>query len=121
MENEEIVQIPEAKIRFSAEEERGCFINLRSQIVKLLYMIEAEQRGEADIGLWFYGLMFDLASANTLCGNKLLKVVIKIHGLYDNSQYKSMTHAQIKRQIMESKGFLDYLIEKADAEGGHGT
>lgn len=99
-----------AKIRFSQYEERSCYINLRSQLIKLLYMIEAEQRGEGDISLWFYGFMFELASANTLCDNRLLKVVVKVHGLYDNDNYKSMTHAQIKRQIMESKGILDHLI-----------
>lgn len=97
-------------IRFSPEEEKECFINLRSQIVKLLYMIEAEERGEGDIGLWFYSFMFELASSNVLCGNKLTKVVVKIHGLYDNNQYKQMTHDQIKRQIMESRGILTYLI-----------
>ena len=110
MENEHDVGSATPKIRFSAGEEQACFINLRSQLIKLLYMIEAEQRGEENIGLWFYGFMFELASANTLCDNKLLKVVIKIHGLYDNEAYKSMTHAQIKRQIMESKGIVDHLI-----------
>ncbi|MBO7732391.1 MAG: hypothetical protein J6S67_07555 [Methanobrevibacter sp.] len=110
MENENEVSVPVAKIRLSPEEEHGCYINLRSQLIKLLYMIEAEQRGEGDIGLWFYGFMFELASANSLCNNKLLKVVIKIHGLYDENNYKTMTHAQIKRQIMESKGVLDHLI-----------
>lgn len=98
------------KIHFSPEEERSCYIALRGQLIKLLYMIEKERRGEGDIGLWFYGMMFDLASANSLCHNKLTKVVVKIHGLYDNNQYKHMEHAQIKRQIMESKGILDYLI-----------
>lgn len=104
MENESLIneandinEIAPVKIRFTAEEERGCFINIRSQLIKLLYMIEAEQRGESDIGLWFYGFMFELASANTLCDNKLLKVVVKVHGLYDNNNYKTMTHAQIKR------------------------
>ena len=104
MENEGLInavndinEIAPVKIRFTAEEERGCFINIRSQLIKLLYMIEAEQRGESDIGLWFYGFMFELASANTLCDNKLLKVVVKVHGLYDNNNYKTMTHAQIKR------------------------
>lgn len=100
-----------AKLRFSPEEERECYIGLRSQLIKLLYMIEAERKGEADIGLWFYGFMFSLASSNTLCHDKLTQVVVKIHGLYDNSQYKGMTHAQIKRQIMESRGILDHLIE----------
>lgn len=98
------------KIRFSPQEEKECYINLRSQIIKLLYMIEAEERGEGDIDLWFYGLMFELASSNQLCGNKLTKVVVKIHGLYDNKHYKEMTHAQIKRQIMESRGILTHLI-----------
>lgn len=98
------------RIRFSPVEEKDCYINLRSQLIKLLYMIEAEQKGEGDISLWFYGFMFELASSNTLCNNKLTKVVVKVHGLYDNNQYKTMTHAQIKRQIMESKGILDHLI-----------
>jgi len=110
LESEFDTNTPIAKIRLSPEEERGCFLNLRSQLIKLLYMIEAEQKGEGDIGLWFYGFMFDLASANTLCDNKLLKVLIKIHGLYDGDNYKKMTHTQIKRQIMESKGVLDHLI-----------
>nr|DAG33930.1 MAG TPA: hypothetical protein [Bacteriophage sp.] len=110
MENkEEISESP--KLRFTPKEEKTCYINLRSQIVKLLYMIEAEQNNEVDISVWFYGLMFELASSNTLCGNKLTKVVVKIHGLYEDENYKSMTHAQIKRQIMESKGILDHLIK----------
>ena len=82
-----------AKIRFSPEEEQNCYIALRSQLIKLLYMIEAEQRGESNIDLWFYGFMFDLASANVLCSNRLTRVVVKIHGLYDNGAYKNMTHA----------------------------
>ena len=106
--------MPKAEVRFSPSEQRECFISLRSQLIKLLYMIEAELRGEGDIGLWFYGFMFDLASANVLCDHKLTRVVVKIHGLYENANYKNLTHAQIKRQIMESKGILDHLIGDKD-------
>lgn len=102
--------LPKAEIKFSPGEEKECYIGLRGQLIKLLYMIEAEARGEGDIDLWFYGFMFDLASANVLCDNKLTRVVVKIHGLYDGGNYKNLTHAQIKRQIMESKGILDHLI-----------
>ena len=115
MENNELndaIQENVTKIRFSPEEEKKCYIGLRSGLIKLLYMIESEERGEADASLWFYGFVFDLASANTLCDNKLTKAVVKIHGLYDNNKYKSMTHSQIKRVIMESKGILDNLIGK---------
>lgn len=108
--NENEVDVSMTKIRLSADEERVCFRNLRSQLIKLLYMIEAEQRGEGDISLWFYGFVFELSSANKLCDNKLVKVLVKVHGLYEDNQYKTMTHDQIKRQIMESKGVLDHLI-----------
>ena len=112
MENKEILDSEDSvKIRFSPEEEKECYVNLRSQLVKLLYMIEGEARGDGEIGLWFFGFMFELASSNTLCNNKLTKVVVKIHGLYDADHYKEMTHAQIKRQIMESRGILDHLIQ----------
>lgn len=116
MENEEYSPLDPNRvdIRFSPEEERQCYINLRSQVIKLLYMIESEIKGEKSIEVWFYGFMFDLASSNILCNNKLTKVIVKIHGLYEGNHYKEMTHAQIKRQIMESKGILDHLIEDID-------
>ena len=97
-------------IRLTPEGEVQCFRDLRSQVIKLLYMIEAESRGEQDISLWFYGFVYELASSNVLCGGKLTKVLVKIHGLYDGDNYKTMTHAQIKRQIMECRGIVDGLI-----------
>ena len=97
-------------IRLTPEGEVQCFRDLRSQVINLLYMIEAESRGEQDISLWFYGFVYELASSNVLCGGKLTKVLVKIHGLYDGDNYKTMTHAQIKRQIMECRGIVDGLI-----------
>ena len=79
-------------IKLTPEGEVQCFRDLRSQVIKLLYMIEAESRGEQDISLWFYGFVYELASSNVLCGEKLTKVLVKIHGLYDGDKYKTMTH-----------------------------
>ena len=97
-------------ITLTPEGEVQCFRDLRSQVIKLLYMIEAESRGEQDISLWFYGFVYELASSNVLCGEKLTQVLVKIHGLYAGDKYKTMTHAQIKRQIMECRGIVDGLI-----------
>lgn len=101
---------PTIRIRFSPEERKDCYIKLRSDVVKLLCLIEEEQAGKGDASNWFYGFMYYLASANSICGNTLTKVVVKIHGLFEDFKYKTMTHTQIKRQIMESKGILDHLI-----------
>lgn len=98
-------------IRFSPDEEKDCLVDLRSRVVKLLYLIEDETKGLGTAEHFLYGLLVDLASSNTLCGNSLTRVIVKIHALADNNyQYKTMTHTQIKRQIMESKGILDHLI-----------
>lgn len=101
----------QVRIRFSPEEEKECLIDVRSNLIKLLYLIEDERAGKGSAELWLYGFLLDLSSANTICDNKLTRVIVKIHALADNkNQYKTMTHAQIKRQIMESKGILDSLI-----------
>ncbi len=101
-------------IRFSSEqEEKACFVDLRSSILKLLYLIEDEQKNpdEFDAELYLSGLLVDISSANSMSQYKITKVLVKINALADNNfQYKKMTHAQIKRQIMESKGILDHLI-----------
>lgn len=103
------------KIRLSDSERGRCYRSLRRKIIKLLYLIEQEQRKEIDsIDRWFYGLVFELSSSNTLCDNELTDVLVKIHGLYEQDKYKTMTHDQIKRQIMESKGILDFLIKQID-------
>lgn len=100
------------KIRFTKEEKRQCFMSLKKKVIKLLYLIEEEQKGNIQIDHWFYGFIFELSSSNALCDNALTDVLVKIHGLYENNNYKTMTHDQIKRQIMESKGILDYLLKQ---------
>ncbi len=110
MANNEELKTEREAIKLTPEGEVQCFRDLRSQLIKLLYMIEAESRGEQDISLWFYGFVYELASSNVLCNEKLTKVLVKVHGLYDEDKYKTMTHAQIKRQIMECRGIVDGLI-----------
>lgn len=113
MENDKIANPLDSQmcVRLSPEEEKNCFIDVRSNLIKLLYLIEAEQRNEADAELFLFGFLYDLSSANKLCGSKLTKVLVKVNALADNNfQYRTMTHAQIKRQILESKGILDHLI-----------
>lgn len=105
------------KISLPKSGERECYVNLKKALIKLLYMIEEEMNDPThEIKLWFYSFMLDLVSTNNLCNQKLTKVVVKIHALFDKNHYKEMSHQQIKRQIFESKGIVDYLIKELDAE-----
>lgn len=101
----------DVKMHYSKKEEKASYLSIRKKVIKLLFLIEEEQKGNIQIDQWFYGFIFELESANSLCDNKLIDVFTKIYGLYANDKYKTMTHSQIKRQIMESKGILDYLIK----------
>ena len=116
MENNKIL-VPEdeqsdVSIRFSSEEEKEYYLGLKGQLIKLLYLIEEEQRGVGSAELYLYGFIYELKSANIMCKNKLTKACVKIYGLSHENQYKNMTHDEIKRQIFECKGIVDHLIKE---------
>lgn len=102
----------DVSLRFSSEEEKEYYLGLKGQLIKLLYLIEEEQKGTGSAELYLYGFMYELKSANVMCKNKLTKVCVKLHGLFHEYQYKNMTHDEIKRQIFECKGIVDHLIKE---------
>ena len=107
-------------IKLSKSDEKiACYKGVHKSLIKLLCLIEEEGKyadaqmcdNTMDISLWFYGFVFELSSSNTLCDGSLTKILVKIHGLYEKDKYRTMTHAQIKRQIMDSVGIIKHLIE----------
>lgn len=113
---ENVAEQPIFRIRTSDAERKEIYFDIRKRVIKLLYLIEDEMAGKGSIDSWFDTFMFELSSSNSLCDNKLTRVMVKIFGLYENGHYKTMTHAQIKRQCMECKGILDHLIEEVSEE-----
>lgn len=101
-----------ATIRFSPSEEKEYYVGLRSQLIKILYLIEDEKAGKGSAELYIYGFMYELKSANVLCNNKLIKICVKMHGLCHDFGYKNMAHEEIKRQIFECRGIVDHLIKE---------
>lgn len=114
MENKSVELYTEAQatLRFSPEAEKECFVGLRGQLIKLLYLIEAEKRGEGDVSLFFFSFIRELIADNDLCNQKLTRVVGKVHGLYLDDAYKKMSHDEIKRLIFEARGIVDHLIKE---------
>lgn len=117
MENNTIIknegeENPMVKLHLTKEEKIEYYKGLRNQLIKLLYLIEDERKGQGSAELYFYGFIFELKSANILCGNELTKVCVKMFGLFNDDAYKSMTHEDIKRQIFECKGTIDHLIKQ---------
>ena len=99
-------------LKFSPEEEKEYYLGLKSQLIKLLYLIEDEKKGQGSAELYLYGFMYELKNANILCKNKLTKVCVKMYGLYNDFAYRTMEHSEIKRQIFECKGIVDHLAKQ---------
>lgn len=99
---------------FSLIQQKRTFLDIRKRLIKLLGLIEKESKGEADISLWLIGFLYELNSSDLLCEGKLNRVIVKINGLFANNNYKTMSHKEIKNQIFECRGILDFLIKEID-------
>lgn len=88
--------------------------SVRTQLIKLLNLIEAERDGGASARLFFGGLMFDIGSADWLFGNRLSSVIVKLNGLYMENAYLSLEHRVIRNKIFESRGVIDGLIREIE-------
>lgn len=99
---------------FTKQEKLNCYRIVFRNLIKLLYLIEDEFKGGENAHNWFTTFMLDLKSSNSLCDLTLTKVLIKMNSLYEKDAYKAMTHSQIKRQIMESRAIVEYLIAESE-------
>lgn len=95
---------------FTDDEILNCYKIIHKNLIKLLYLIEDERKGGDDAANWLTTFMLDLRSSNSLCGYRLTKVLVKMNSLYEKLAYKRMDHQQIKRQIMESRGIVEFLM-----------
>ena len=87
---------------------------LRTQLIKLLNLIEAERDGGASVRLFFGGLLFDVGSADWLYGNRLSPVLVKLHGLFLDDAYLTLEHRVVRNKIFESRGIIDGLIRELE-------
>lgn len=95
--------------------------SIRTQLIKLLTLIEAERDGGASARLFFGGLLFDIGSADWLYGNRLSTVIVKLHGLYLDDAYLTLEHRIVRNKIFESRGVINGLIRELEGTAAHKT
>ena len=105
----------EKVLTFSNLEKINACKIVHKNLIKLLFLIEAEKDTGEPVHNWFVTFMLDLRSTNSICDCKLTKVLIKMNSLYEKDHYKELEHGQIKRQIMESRGIVEHLIAELEA------
>ena len=124
MESESLPRLEESgaaidavRITLTDEEKTEYLRSLRSQLVKLLTLIEEERAGGYCAESYFGKLLFDVGAADWLFEDRLVNVVVKLSGLYRDRAYATMPMKDVKGKIFESRGIVDGLMR----EYGHSS
>ena len=96
------------KLTLSPGAKKEFLKKLSGRIIKILYLIEDEQKGATPGTAESYirGQIFELNSANILFDNTLTDVLIKLNSVL---KYKEVEFAQVRKQLLEAKGIVDHL------------
>lgn len=85
---------------------------INRQLIKLLVQIEKERDGTDTAKLFFGNLLFDISSFDAMFDNRLAPVLVKLHGLYNENAYLTLSHTVVKRKIFESRGIIAGLVKE---------
>lgn len=113
--NEDIVKADESikyepaevKLVLPLESKRAYLEKLRNEVIKILYVIENEQKTQESALGFIAGLLFEVNSANQLFNNQLIKVIVKLNGIKEN--YKNIPFADVRKQVFEARGIVDFV------------
>lgn len=98
------------KLVLPIEAKKDYLQKLSKRCVKILYLIEDEgkgiNKGAADD--YIVGQLFEVNSANILFEGALIDVIVKLNGIRD---YPNQSYSLIRKQIFETKGIIDHLLQ----------
>lgn len=86
--------------------------SLVSKMYKILHLIEEEAQTGYSPQPFIAGQLFEINAANELFEGKLVNIIIKLKGIYDN--YKDMPFADCKKQIFEIKKIANNLLKQLE-------
>jgi hypothetical protein len=100
------------KLTLSPDAKKEFLKKLGGRIIKILYLIEDENKGESMAGTaesYILGQIFELNSANILFDNTLTDVLIKLNSVL---HYREAEFKQVRKQLLEAKGIVDHLYKQ---------
>lgn len=94
------------RLVLSKEGKKVYLDKVYNELIKILYLIEQEKT-PGDAKSYIAGLLFELNNSDALFDHQLIKVVIKLNGVY--SSYLDTPFNIIKKQIFEARGIIDHI------------
>lgn len=87
--------------------------SLIGKVYKVLHLIEEEEQTGYSPKAYIAGQLFEINAANELFEGKLVNIIIKLKGIYDN--YKTIPFNDCKKQIFEIKKIINSLLKQLEA------
>lgn len=102
----------ENKLILSDEAKKTYLTSLIGKMLKILHLVEEEEKTGYSPEPFMIGQLFEINSANVLFEGDLVNIIIKLNGIREN--YKTMPFAQVKKQIFEIKRIIQTLLSKLE-------
>ena len=96
------------KIVISNSAKKEYLSSLISKIHKILHLFEEEDETGFSPKHFIYGQLFEINAANEMFDGKLIPIIVKIKGIYDNVE--TIEYRDVKKQIFESDKIIKSML-----------
>lgn len=97
----------ENRLLLSPEAKYQYLDRLIGKVIKILHLIEEEDKTNISPQAYIWGQLVELNSANQLFNGELVEIIVKLNVVYNT--YKTEEFKNIKKQIFEIKNKIIYL------------
>lgn len=102
----------ENKLLISDEAKKIYLTSLIGKVLKILHLVEEEEKTGYSPLPFVANQLFELNAANTLFNGELVTVIVKLKAVYD--EMATLPFKEIRKQIFEIKRIINSMIAKLE-------
>lgn len=109
---DKIDEIKEPKIIVSDSAKKEYLTALIGKMHKILHLFEEEAATGFSPRFFISGQLWEMNAANELFDGKLIPIIVKIKGVYDNA--KKIEYREVKKQIFEVDKIIKSMLRSLE-------
>ena len=107
-----MVESNENRILISKEAKVKYLTTLIGKMLKVLHLIEEEEKTNYSPLPFIANQLFEINAANELFNGELITIIVKLKGIYD--ELGSMPFGEVRKQIFEIKRIINSMLAKLE-------
>lgn len=100
------------RLLISKEAKKIYLTSLIGKMLKILHLVEEEEKTGYSPLSFIANQLFELNAANELFNGELIGIIIKLKGIYD--ELRTLPFQEIKKQIFEIKRLINGMLTKLE-------